>query len=143
MKEIETRSDIEVLVHAFYDNVRKDPKLGPIFNTVIPEFKWPAHLTKLTDFWETGLFGIPKYKGNPVLSHQHTDAKMNFSIEQEHFGQWLHLWFETIDALFVGAKAERAKQMARKIATGQYLAIWNARPAQQKSAEEANEHSVT
>ena len=128
MKEIETRNDIQLLVNTFYDRVRKDPSLGPIFNSVIPEVKWPAHLRKLTDFWETGLFGTPKYKGNPVLSHQHTDAKMNFTIEQEHFGRWLNLWFETIDSLFIGSKAERAKQSARRMASGQYLAIWNARP---------------
>lgn len=128
MKEIETRSDVEALVHSFYAKVRKDPTLGSVFNTVIPEVKWPVHLRKLTDFWETGLFGTAKYKGNPVLAHQHADAKMNFTIEQEHFGRWLNLWFETIDSLYTGAKAERAKQAARKMATGQYLAIWNARP---------------
>ena len=85
MKEIETRKDIQLLVNTFYDRVRKEPALGRIFNSVIPEFKWPAHLRKLTDFWETGLFGTRKNKGSPVLSDQHTDAKMNFTIEQEHF----------------------------------------------------------
>lgn len=127
MKEIETREDVDLLVRSFYAKVREDELLGPVFNTIIPENKWPSHLQKLTDFWETGLFGIQKYKGNPVLSHQRADATMNFTIEQEHFGRWLNLWFETIDSLFVGELAVRAKQAARKMSTGQFLAIWNAR----------------
>lgn len=134
MKEIETRTDVDLLVRSFYAKVREDELLGPIFNSMIPEEKWPHHLQKLTDFWETGLFGIPKYKGNPVFSHQRTDAAMNYTIEQEHFGRWLNVWFETIDSLFSGEKAERAKQTARKIATGQYIAIWNARPKTKQAA---------
>lgn len=132
MKHIESREDVQLLVQTFYTKVHQDELIGPIFNTVIPEAKWSKHLEKLIDFWETGLLGVPKYKGNPVLSHQLTDAKVNHIIEQEHFGRWLHLWFETIDSLFVGEKAERAKQTARKISTGQYLAIWSARPTELK-----------
>jgi len=127
MKQIETRADVKQLVNAFYSRVRQDTLLGPVFNTMIPESHWPAHIEKLTDFWETGLFGIPKFKGNPIRAHQQADKSMGHTIEQEHFGRWLNLWFETIDSLFEGSKADRAKNAARNMATGQYLAIWDAR----------------
>ncbi len=101
--------------------------LGDIFNSHIPESHWPAHLEKLTDFWETNLFGVARFKGNPSQKHINVDKNMNHSIDQIHFGKWLQLWFETIDELFVGELAIRAKNAARKMATGQYLVMWNHR----------------
>ncbi|WP_459212785.1 group III truncated hemoglobin [Aquimarina rhabdastrellae] len=127
MKTITTREDIKVLVTSFYAKIRKDDMLGDIFNSHIPESHWPAHLEKLTDFWETNLFGVARFKGNPSQKHINVDKNMNHSIDQIHFGKWLQLWFETIDELFVGELAIRAKNAARKMATGQYLVMWNHR----------------
>lgn len=112
----------------FYMKIRKDNMLGPIFNRIIPENNWEGHLEKLTDFWETNLFGVPKFKGNPTGAHKNVDAMFNYQISQEHFAQWLHLWFETIDELFIGELALRAKNGARKMSTGQFIAIWSYRP---------------
>ena len=128
MKTIEERKDIRLLVDRFYAKIREDKLLGPIFNGHISEEKWPEHLSKLTDFWETNLFGIPKFKGNPSAKHVQVDTNLAHTIEQTHFGRWLQLWFETIDQLFEGELAEIAKSSARKMATGQYLHIWNHRP---------------
>lgn len=127
MKRIESRQDIQLLVAQFYAKVRTDAALGPIFNTVIPEEKWPEHLDKLTDFWETSLFGVQKYKGNPLLKHQHADAVVGNKIENEHFGKWLYLWFQTLDELFIGELAQRAKDAARNMSVVQFVAIWKAR----------------
>jgi hemoglobin len=132
MKTIQTRKDVNQLVNAFYAKIRKDELLGPIFNKHIPDEHWPAHLDKLTDFWETNLFGIPKFKGNPTAKHRNVDADMNHSIEQTHFGKWLQLWFETINELFEGELAEKAKNAARMMSTGQFMAIWSNRPDNKK-----------
>ena len=128
MREIETRADISLLVHAFYAKIRKDELLGVIFNAHIPEEAWPAHLKKLTDFWETNLFGVPKYKGNLTEKHIQVDKNLNYTIDQVHFGQWLNLWFETINELYEGVHAQKAKDAARKMSTGQFLAMWGKRP---------------
>ena len=128
MKSIETRDDISLLVNSFYGKIRKDELLGPIFNSHIPEEKWPEHLSKLTDFWETNLFGVPRFKGSPTQKHIAVDKNMDHTIEQKHFGKWVQLWFETIDEHFEGDIAEKAKQAARKMSTGQYLAMWFERP---------------
>jgi hemoglobin len=127
MKEIENRNDISILVNTFYAEIRKDETLGPIFNSHLMN-NWPAHLEKLTDFWETNLFGVAKFKGNPTQKHINLDKNLNHSIEQAHFGRWLQLWFETIDKLYVGDIADKAKNAARNMATGQYIAIWQKRP---------------
>jgi hemoglobin len=134
MKTIESREDISILVNEFYTKIRKDELLSPIFNSHISEEKWPVHLSKLTDFWETNLFGIAKFKGSPSAKHIKVDANLGYTIEQTHFGKWLQLWFETVNELYEGELAIKAKESARKMATGQYLTIWNNRPANKKSS---------
>lgn len=128
MEDIKTRQNIRTLVNLFYGKVRKDDLLGPIFNHIIPEESWETHLEKLTDFWETNLFGVQKFKGNPTGAHKKVDKEFNYQITQEHFSQWLHLWFETVDNLFEGELAMRAKNGARKMSTGQFIAMWSFRP---------------
>ncbi|AXT62703.1 group III truncated hemoglobin [Aquimarina sp. AD10] len=128
MEEIRNRDDVFVLVSTFYRTIQKDELLGPIFNSHIPENNWPMHLEKLTDFWVTALFGQACFKGNPGQVHKNVDKNLNHSITQVHFGKWLELWFTTIDALYEGELAQRAKDAARKMATSQYLTIWKSRP---------------
>ncbi len=128
MKEIENREDISKLVNAFYVRVRRDELLGPIFNNQIPNDKWPAHLEKLTDFWVTNLLGKVCFKGSPTRAHIEVDYNNDYTIEQLHFGKWIQLWFATIDSLYEGKLAERAKNAARRMGTGQYIAMWNHKP---------------
>jgi hemoglobin len=135
MKIIENRKDVSQLVNVFYAKIRKDVLLGPIFNRHIPDEKWTEHLTKLTDFWETNLFRIAKFKGNPTAKHINVDANLNYTIEQNHFGKWLQLWFETIDELYEGELALKAKDSARNMSTGQFLTIWKNIPLNKKTVK--------
>ena len=128
MKQINDRMDLVILINSFYSKTRKDDLLGPIFNSHIPADKWTEHLAKLTDFWETNLFGVAKFIGSPSQKHIEVDKKLNYGIEQKHFGRWLQLWFETIDELFIGEYADKAKNKARKMSTSQFLHIWQQRP---------------
>lgn len=123
LKEIETRADVTLLIHTFYAKIRKDEFLGPIFNAAIPEDNWPSHLEKLIDFWETNLFGVPKFKGNPMIAHRDLDKVNNYTIEMEHFGHWIQIWYATIDSLFTGQIADKAKKASRKMATGLFMGM--------------------
>lgn len=127
MKEIESREDISRLVHTFYAYIRKHHLLGDIFNSHISEEEWPPHLEKLTDFWETILFGIPKFKGNPTMKHLIVDRNLNYGITQNHFNEWVALWHSTIDSMFEGKVATRAKEASEQMAIGQYAMIWQYR----------------
>lgn len=127
MKNIQSREDIHTLVTHFYAKVRKDPSLGPIFNQHITQDQWPLHLEKLTDFWESNLFDKQIYRGSPTKKHIQVDTNLHHTIEQTHFSRWLQLWFQTINELYTGEVANKAKNRARKMATGQYIAIWKNR----------------
>ncbi len=123
-KQIENREDVFVLVSTFYDKIKKDDVIGEFFLETIPEEEWDDHLLKLTDFWETNLFFVRKFKGNPIKAHRDVDANFNNSIQQEHFGRWLQLWFSTVDELFFGEKATQAKERARNIASMLFFKIY-------------------
>ena len=123
--DISSREDVYFLVSSFYKKVRADQTLGPFFNDVITN--WDEHLERLTTFWESSLFLKTKYYGNPLEAHVKVDKDNNNSITELHFGLWLNLWFQTIDALFEGDYAENAKRRARKMGTFLYLKIFEAR----------------
>jgi len=127
--DIKTREDVFLLVSSFYKKVRVHDVLGLFFNDAIKD--WDAHLDKLTTFWETSLFMTRKlehkYQGDPLEAHVKVDQENNNSITELHFGLWLNLWFETIEELFEGDYAEKAKRRARKMGTFLYLKIFEAR----------------
>lgn len=130
--DIKNRADIYKLVCTFYDAIRVDDLLGPIFNSMIKDDEWPEHLEKLTDFWETNLFGIPKFKGSPTQKHIQTDAAFNHNIQQEHFDQWLHIWSYTINSLYDGDLATRAQMAAHNIAEIQHIVMRRQKPKEKR-----------
>lgn len=124
-KDIENREDVFELVSSFYGKVRKNQEIGRFFNETIED--WPAHIEKLTDFWETNLFFVSKFRGNPMRAHNEVDENFDNGIEQKHFGVWLNLWFQTVDELYEGDRASIAKNRARNIASNLFLAIYENR----------------
>ena len=127
MKQIENREDINTLVKAFYEKIKVDDLLGPIFNRHISKEQWPVHIEHLTDFWETNLFGKRKFKGSPTQKHINVDQNHAHTIDQKHFGKWIQLWFETINERYEGELASKAKEAARRMAHGQFMSIWHHR----------------
>lgn len=124
---ISSRKEVDFLVRKFYDRVRIHPDLGPIFNGVVTD--WETHLIHLSDFWEMILLqtGPGAGKFNPVKVHRAVDKSVDHSIEQAHFGNWLELWFGTIDEFFDGENADYAKEHARRMAHMLFMRIWEAR----------------
>ncbi|HEY6437475.1 MAG TPA: group III truncated hemoglobin, partial [Ignavibacteriaceae bacterium] len=94
--------DVRKLVDAFYGKVRENEMLSPIFNERIQD-KWPIHLQKMYNFWQTVLLGEHTYFGSPFPPH----AKL--PIEHGHFEEWMKLFAQTVDELFAGEKAKEAK----------------------------------
>ncbi len=124
-KQIENRTDVEFLVHQFYAKIRVDEEIGFYFNTIIKD--WEKHLEKLTDFWETNLFAVKKYKGNPHMVHNEVDAHFDGKITADVFGIWLNHWFQTIDEYFEGENADTLKRRARKMSTFLYMSMFEHR----------------
>jgi len=113
-KDITHRKDIELLVNSFYDKVKMDTEIGPIF-TDIAKVNWNKHLPIMYDFWENIIFQTGNYTGNPMTAHFHIHEKNAFT--KAHFTRWLALFQETLNDQFEGQNTELARQRALSIAT--------------------------
>jgi hemoglobin len=108
-KDITTPEDIKTLVDSFYEKVRMDELLSPIFNERIQN-RWPQHLEKMYSFWQTVLLNEQTYSGSPFPPHA------QLPINHSHFEKWIGLFISTIDELFKGDKSTEAKWRAMKMA---------------------------
>ncbi|MCO4292422.1 group III truncated hemoglobin [Solitalea sp. MAHUQ-68] len=107
--DITNIKDIELLVNSFYNIIRQDQLLGPIFNAVIKD-GWDTHLEKMYTFWNTVLFSEPGYTGSPFPPH----AKL--PVEKYHFEHWVALFIQTVNDNFEGEKADEAIWRAERMA---------------------------
>jgi hemoglobin len=107
---------IATLVDRFYERVRADAVLGPIFNRVIGE-RWDGHLAKLKDFWSSVTMMSGRYKGTPFQAHQRIAG-----LTAAHFDRWLMLWRDTARDLLApdvaAAFIDRAERIANSLQLG-------------------------
>jgi hemoglobin len=109
MHDIQHLTDVEILVNTFYDRIRKDELLGPIFNERL-EHRWDEHIEKLVRFWQTILLGEHTYHGYPFHPHA------TMPISETHFSHWINLFHSTVNDLFQGPVAEEAKNRGKLMA---------------------------
>ena len=121
---------LEALVRAFYDRVRGDAELGPIFNDAIDD--WPQHLGKLSAFWSSVMLTSGRYKGQPVPAHmKHSDR-----ITPALFDRWLGLWEQTTEELMEQDAALALQEKAARIAESLQLAMFFRLDRPRTSADE-------
>ncbi|MGQ4275351.1 group III truncated hemoglobin [Terrihabitans sp. B22-R8] len=101
-------ADITRLVHTFYDRVRRDELIGPVFAAKVED--WDHHLATLCDFWSSIMLRSRRYQGRPMRAH------LTLPIEDRHFDRWLALFEQTTRDLFAPPIAEAFLQRARQIA---------------------------
>lgn len=106
--DIQNVKDIEMFVNNFYEKVRDDELLAPVFNAKIKN--WESHLIIMYKFWGSILLAEESYRGQPFFKH------VNLPIEAEHFERWLQLFYETISEHFEGSTADLAIVRAEAIA---------------------------
>lgn len=109
---------LRTLVDSFYERVRADAELGPIFNDAIDD--WPEHLGRLTDFWHSVMLTSGRYKGQPMPAHMKHRAR----ITPELFQRWLGLWARTTGELMEPQAAAAMQEKAGRIAESLQLALF-------------------
>ena len=112
--DIRDRKDLEVLMNAFYSKLLLDTTINYIFIDVA-KIDIKEHIPVIVDFWETILFQTGTYQKNAIQPHLDLNQKTRFKAG--HFKTWLSHFEETVDQLFEGETATRAKQRANSIAT--------------------------
>ena len=120
LPDIRDRDDLTVLVHAFYDRIREEPQLGPIFDK-IAQVDWQTHLPKMVGFWEKALFRNGDYNGNPLRAHLNLNTRI--PLERPLFERWIQLFDSTVDAHFHGDRAGHIKRIGADMAQVMYSRI--------------------
>lgn len=109
-----SEADIRSLVDLFYERVRGDDTLGPIFARHVTD--WSLHLPKMYDFWSTVILKSGRYAGRPFEAHERIPG-----LKPMHFERWLALWEQTvnrvIDEKARGAFVIAAQRMAASISS--------------------------
>lgn len=65
-----TDEKIIQLVNSFYESIRKDEVLGPIFNQHLKD--WDTHLSTIVDLGSSTLRGSARFRGAPMPMPKHT-----------------------------------------------------------------------
>ncbi len=121
MKEdIANREDIDRLMTTFYNKLLEDSSINYIFNDVV-KINIETHIPVIAEFWESILFNRNIYHNNPMKIH--LDLHTKTPLLRQHFETWLYHFNSTVDELFEGAIALKAKERALSIATVMQIKI--------------------
>lgn len=106
-----SEESIHQMVHQFYDEVREDPCLGPIFERRL-HGQWPEHLARMCDFWSSVLLASGRFQGNPRETHS---TLSNSGVRPAHFERWLYLFKGVIGQIFTAEAAGDIYQRATRM----------------------------
>jgi len=106
---------IERLVRRFYDKVRRDPLLGPVFDSRIKD--WESHLQRMFAFWSSVALMSGRYSGRPMEKHAF------LPVDARHFDRWLVLFQETTEEVCPPAAADHFMERAYRIAESLELGV--------------------
>lgn len=112
--DIQNRADLLKLVTVFYTKLLADPAINYLFAEVVNK-GIDHHLEVLVDFWEHMLFQQDTYRKNAMQPHLELHARS--PLTATHFDTWLTYFHQSVDELFEGDIAFRAKERATSIAT--------------------------
>lgn len=110
LENVITEENIRRMVDGFYDSVRQDEVLGPVFEQALSH-GWDAHLPRMYDFWSTVLLGARKFQSNVFGRHMALSG-----IEKEHFVRWLALFRDTVRRMYAREQADEIVLIAERIA---------------------------
>lgn len=99
---------IRILVDRFYERVREDDLLAPVFAQTIAD--WDGHLEQMYAFWSSVALQSGRYHGRPMPKHVVLD------IGPAHFRRWLAMFRETARETCPPAAAARFIERAEAIA---------------------------
>ncbi len=119
MKFTEINEDsLRVCLTAFYDIVKEDDLIGPIFLETIgtTDEDWAPHMDRVVAFWSSVLLGSKAYGGGFMIKH----AKLP-GLEMHHFKRWMEIFMKVVPEHFeVSPSIEitiKAQQLMRNLHT--------------------------
>ena len=106
-----TAAQIDHVVSAFYDQVRRDPTLAPIFAAHVND--WSHHEAKIAGFWRNAILHERSYNGNPMQKHMAAG-----NIAPAHFALWLKIFDTVLNDELSELQAKSWSSLAHRIGQG-------------------------
>ena len=122
MNDIDSRADLELVMHKFYESALQDEVIGYLF-TEVAHLHLETHLPLICDFWELVILKKGDYKNDVMAVHLNLHSKS--PLKAIHFKRWLGLFISTLNASFKGTNTELMKMRAQSIATMMQVKIYN------------------
>ena len=110
-----TEAMIERLVRSFYERVRADEMLGPIFDARIRD--WEPHLQQMCAFWSSVALMSGRYHCAPMPKH------LPLPVDATHFDRWLALFEATAAEVCPPEAAAHFLERAHRIAASLELGV--------------------
>ncbi len=102
MHDIQQESDVELLIRTFYNTLLNDSLMAPHFQGI----DFEHHFPRMFHFWNFILLHKEGFTGNVFDKHK------GLNVGQEEFDRWLQHFNQTVDTLFQGDVADKAKNQA-------------------------------
>lgn len=109
---------IERLVRRFYERVRENDLIGPVFAARIED--WEPHLQRMFACWSSVALMTGHYHGQPMAKH------LPLPIDAKHFDRWLAQFAETALELCPPQAAEHFITLATRVGESPQLGIASA-----------------
>ncbi|MBI2722345.1 MAG: group III truncated hemoglobin [Bacteroidetes bacterium] len=106
MKDINSKEDIELLIRNFYNTLLQINEMKPPFEGL----DFEKHIPHIVAFWAFVLLDEEGYKTNVFDKH------INLPIKPHMFDIWLKTFTDSVNELYIGEKADMAKQRATVLA---------------------------
>lgn len=123
MKENQiTEENIQQLVDTFYEKIREDKALSPIFLQAIGDDlkKWKSHMQTMYDFWSAIMLNSRRYSGNPLQKHRELP-----SFDRSLFDRWLDLFKKTAFQIYTDEIANHFIAKSNRIAESLKLGLYD------------------
>ena len=110
-----TKENINEMVITFYTNIiNANNEVSKIFidkiGNDLNSDTWVEHINIITNFWAMIALNDNEYNGNPLRPH------FDLPIKKEMFGDWLEIFFKTVDSIYEINTGMIFKQRAENIA---------------------------
>ena len=115
LEETVNKEIVQRMVNEFYEKIIKDPLVGPFFTDRfgddIEGKVWKEHLVLLGNYWSMLMLNENDYQGRPMAPHFEMPG-----ISRKAFEQWLFLFHETVDEIYIPKIGQYFKNQSDDVA---------------------------
>ncbi|MCK0153040.1 group III truncated hemoglobin [Alcanivorax sp. S6407] len=120
LPDLDSKANIDAMVHGFYRRLLEDPVMAPVFFEVAG-IDLNKHLPIICQYWHKMLLGDRAYQRHMMEKHRALDDKL--PLTGAHHERWLGHFMANLEGRFAGPNTDRARRLAARIMDNLYLQL--------------------